>query len=258
MIGIRNLAAGALTDCNRPRRPFRLARGRRFQARAVVALTSSGTVCRCLAGRPRFPLQQPAISTVVPGVKNRAELEDQLAAVDLAGHLGRRRWPALGGPEKRRFRSAPIGRSCAIDIKQPQSIRNQNQVRPIGPSVVDLASRKHQREWARERDRDSGYRHSPSAALCARARSARERRPRLHFLAGVGASARRDSGPDTQGSVLLRTLRQARSRVRSARPARAAAQHPGPEWTGQGDGAGRSRAAGPRGAGLSGIPAWRV
>lgn len=82
VIGIRNLAAGALSDSIDREVPsdslvaidFKRAQSLRFLERDGVPLSRWSA---------RFPLQQPAISTVVPGVKNRAELEDQIAAVDL-------------------------------------------------------------------------------------------------------------------------------------------------------------------------------
>ncbi|MXX48792.1 MAG: aldo/keto reductase [Chloroflexi bacterium] len=83
VIGIRNLAAGALSDSvDRTVPPdslvavdFKRARMLRFLEREGVPLSRWSA---------RFALQQVAVSTVVPGVKNRAELEDQIAAVDLA------------------------------------------------------------------------------------------------------------------------------------------------------------------------------
>jgi len=82
VIGIRNLAAGALSNSiDRAVPPdslvaidYRRARTLRFLERDGVPLSRWSA---------RFALQQVAISTVVPGVKNRAELEDQIAAVDL-------------------------------------------------------------------------------------------------------------------------------------------------------------------------------
>jgi len=82
VIGIRNLAAGALSDSIDRAVPsdslvaadFQRARTLRFLERDSVPLSRWSA---------RFALQQPAISSVVPGVKNRAELEDQIAAIDL-------------------------------------------------------------------------------------------------------------------------------------------------------------------------------
>jgi len=82
VIGIRNLAAGALSNSiDRAVPPeslvaidYRRARTLRFLERDGVPLSRWSA---------RFALQQVAVSTVVPGVKNRAELEDQIAAVDL-------------------------------------------------------------------------------------------------------------------------------------------------------------------------------
>ena len=82
VIGIRNLAAGALSDSVDRAVPadslvasdFRRARTLRYLERDGVPLSRWSA---------RFALQQTAISTVVPGVKNRAELEDQVAAIDL-------------------------------------------------------------------------------------------------------------------------------------------------------------------------------
>ena len=82
VIGIRNLAAGALSaEVDREVDPdslvahdYRRAEHLRFMERDGVPLS------RWSAG---FALQHPAVSTVVPGVKNREELADQIAAVDL-------------------------------------------------------------------------------------------------------------------------------------------------------------------------------
>lgn len=82
VIGIRNLAAGALSDSVDRAVPsdslvavdFRRARTLGFLERDGVPLSRWSA---------RFALQQTAVSTVVPGVKNRAELEDQIAAIDL-------------------------------------------------------------------------------------------------------------------------------------------------------------------------------
>ena len=82
VIGIRNLAAGALSDSVDRTVPsdslvavdFRRARTLGFLERDGVPLSRWSA---------RFALQQTAVSTVVPGVKNRAELEDQIAAIDL-------------------------------------------------------------------------------------------------------------------------------------------------------------------------------
>ena len=82
VIGIRNLAAGALSEAvDRDVDPdslvahdFRRADSLRFLERDGVPLSRWSS---------RFALQQPAISTVVPGVKNCEELADQIAAVDL-------------------------------------------------------------------------------------------------------------------------------------------------------------------------------
>ncbi len=93
VIGIRNLAAGALSaGVDRDVEPdslvvqdFRRAESLRFLERDGVPLS------RWSAG---FALQHSAMSTVVPGVKNREELADQIAAVDL---------PAISGEDAERL-----------------------------------------------------------------------------------------------------------------------------------------------------------
>ena len=82
VIGIRNLAAGALSEAvdrdvdsdSLVAHDFRRADSLRFLESDGVPLSRWSA---------RFALQQPAISTVVPGVKNSEELADQIAAVDL-------------------------------------------------------------------------------------------------------------------------------------------------------------------------------
>lgn len=83
VFGIRNLAAGALSDAvdrdvaddSLVSHDFRRADTLRFLETDDVPLSRWAA---------RFALQHEAISSVVPGVKNSAELADQIAAVDLS------------------------------------------------------------------------------------------------------------------------------------------------------------------------------
>jgi len=81
-IAIRNLAAGALTPkVDRDVPPDSLV-GRDLQrAERLAFLLQNGASISQLA--TRFVLQHPAVTTVVPGVKNRAEMEDALRAMEL-------------------------------------------------------------------------------------------------------------------------------------------------------------------------------
>ena len=82
VIGIRNLAAGALSDSvDRTVPPDSLVAVDFRRARTLGFLERDGVPLSRWSAR--FALQQTAVSTVVPGVKNRAELEDQIAAIDL-------------------------------------------------------------------------------------------------------------------------------------------------------------------------------
>ena len=82
VIGIRNLAAGALSDSvDRTVPPDSLVAVDFRRARTLGFLERDGVPLSRWSAR--FALQQAAVSTVVPGVKNRAELEDQIAAIDL-------------------------------------------------------------------------------------------------------------------------------------------------------------------------------
>ncbi len=82
VIGIRNLAAGALTPAiDRSVADDSLAAYDAQRAERIRFLESDGVLLSRWAAR--FALEPTAISTVVPGVKNAAELADQIAAVDL-------------------------------------------------------------------------------------------------------------------------------------------------------------------------------
>ena len=86
VIGIRNLAAGALTGAfDRNVDPNTLSGRDAERARNLDFLTeASGAPAAKLSQiATRFVLQEPGIATVVPGVKNMTELEDALAAVAL-------------------------------------------------------------------------------------------------------------------------------------------------------------------------------
>lgn len=82
VIGIRNLAAGSLTDSiDRPVEDDSLVALDYSRAESLRFLEEDGTPLSQWAAR--HALEQATISTVVPGVKNAAELSDQIAAVDL-------------------------------------------------------------------------------------------------------------------------------------------------------------------------------
>ena len=82
VIGIRNLAAGALSGgVDRDVPPDSLVAHDARRAERLRFVEADGVPLSRWAAR--FALEQFAISSVVPGVKNRAELEDQLAAMDL-------------------------------------------------------------------------------------------------------------------------------------------------------------------------------
>ena len=82
VIGIRNLAAGSLTDSiDRRVEDDSLVALDYRRAAALRFLEENGTPLSRRAAR--HALEQSTISTVVPGVKNAAELSDQIAAVDL-------------------------------------------------------------------------------------------------------------------------------------------------------------------------------
>lgn len=80
-IGIRNLAAGALTGAiDREIDPDSLI-GRDWQrGRRLEFLARRAPLSQIAA---RFVLEQPAISSVVPGVKDQAEVADAIASIDL-------------------------------------------------------------------------------------------------------------------------------------------------------------------------------
>lgn len=87
VIGIRNLAAGALTqEIDRSVADDSLVALDAQRAQPLRFLEADGVPLSRVAAR--FALAQPAISTVVPGVKNVSELTDQIAAVDLADLSG--------------------------------------------------------------------------------------------------------------------------------------------------------------------------
>ena len=82
VIGIRNLAAGALTDVvDRAVTDDSLVAHDDRRAAALRFLESEDVPLSRWAAR--FALEPSSISSVVPGVKNTAELADQIAAVDL-------------------------------------------------------------------------------------------------------------------------------------------------------------------------------
>ncbi len=82
VIGIRNLAAGALSEgVDRDVLDGSLVAHDDRRTDTLRFLESDGVPLSRWAAR--FALEQSAISSVVPGVKNTAELADQIAAVDL-------------------------------------------------------------------------------------------------------------------------------------------------------------------------------
>ena len=82
VIGIRNLAAGALSDSvDREVAVDSLVAHDHLRAQRLGFLQAEGAPLSQRAAR--FVLEQSAVSTVVPGVKNAAELADQIAAIDL-------------------------------------------------------------------------------------------------------------------------------------------------------------------------------
>jgi aryl-alcohol dehydrogenase-like predicted oxidoreductase len=81
-IGIRNLAAGALTQgYDRPVEPASLMGRDLERAESLKFLSENGVPLAQVA--TRFVLQHSAISSVVPGVKNAAEVADSIASTDL-------------------------------------------------------------------------------------------------------------------------------------------------------------------------------
>ena len=96
VIGIRNLAAGALSEAvDREVLDDSLVAHDFRRADTIRFLESGDAPLSRVAAR--FALEQSAISSVVPGVKNTAELADQIAAVDLPplNDDERARWVAL-------------------------------------------------------------------------------------------------------------------------------------------------------------------
>lgn len=82
VIGIRNLSGGALSQgLDREVDPQSLIGMDSRRAETLRFLEADGVPLSQWSAK--FALQQPAISTVVPGVKNAAELADQIAAIDL-------------------------------------------------------------------------------------------------------------------------------------------------------------------------------
>ncbi len=87
VIGIRNLAAGALSaGVDREVAADSLVAHDYQRAAGLRFLEADGAPLSQWAAR--FALAQAAISTVVPGVKNTAELADQIAAIELPGLAG--------------------------------------------------------------------------------------------------------------------------------------------------------------------------
>ncbi len=82
VIGIRNLSGGALSSgLDREVDPQSLVGMDARRAETLRFLESDGVALSRWSAR--FALQQPAISSVVPGVKNIEELADQIASVDM-------------------------------------------------------------------------------------------------------------------------------------------------------------------------------
>ena len=106
VIGIRNLAAGSLSDAlDRPVEDDSLVDLDYRRAESLRFLEEDGTPLSRWAAR--YALEQATISTVVPGVKNAAELSDQIAAVDL---------PALSNEQLARIDSL---RETDFGVRQP-------------------------------------------------------------------------------------------------------------------------------------------
>jgi len=83
VIGIRNLSGGALSSgLDREVEPQSLVALDARRADTLRFLESDGVPLSRWSAR--FALKQPAISSVVPGVKNSDELADQILAVDMA------------------------------------------------------------------------------------------------------------------------------------------------------------------------------
>ena len=109
VIGIRNLAAGSLTDSiDRPVADDSLVALDYRRAESLRFLEENGTPLSRWSAR--YPLEQAAISTVVPGVKNAAELSDQIAAIDL---------PALTTEQLARIDGL---RDTDFGIRQPEDV----------------------------------------------------------------------------------------------------------------------------------------
>ena len=82
VISIRNLSGGAISAAlDRDVDPESLVAVDHQRAATLRFLEADGVPLSQWSAR--FALEQPAVSTVVPGVKNAAELADQIAAVDL-------------------------------------------------------------------------------------------------------------------------------------------------------------------------------
>ena len=106
VIGIRNLAAGALSAAVDREVPADSLVAHDFQrASRLEFLESEGVPLSQRAAR--FVLEQSAVSTVVPGVKNAAELADQIAAMDL---------PELSSDERSQFEEL---RETDFGVRQP-------------------------------------------------------------------------------------------------------------------------------------------
>lgn len=82
VISIRNLSGGAISSAlDREVDPDSLVAQDHQRAATLRFLEADGVPLSRWSAR--FALEQPAVSTVVPGVKNAAELADQIAAADL-------------------------------------------------------------------------------------------------------------------------------------------------------------------------------
>ena len=81
-IGIRNLAAGVLSaGLDRPIDDDSLFGRDRQRAKTLDFLTTDGTPLSQVA--TRFVLDHSAVASVIPGVKDRSEVADAIASIDL-------------------------------------------------------------------------------------------------------------------------------------------------------------------------------
>ena len=81
VIGIRSHAGGALSGpIDREVAPDSLVAHDAQRSRRLDLLTEDAPLAQAAT---RYVLEQPAVASVIPGVKNRAELQDALAAIEL-------------------------------------------------------------------------------------------------------------------------------------------------------------------------------